>query len=65
MGRELLHALENATEKDRDGKRSLQLGAASGSSFPNRVCEAYDDVYLLLLLFFSDPSGPVTYTLVK
>ena len=64
MGRELLHALENAAEKDRDGKRSLQLGAASGSSFPNRGCEACDDVYLLLL-FFPDPPGPVTYTLVK
>ena len=63
MGRELLHALENTTEKDRDGKRSLQLGAALGSSFPNRVREACDDVYLLF--FFLDPPGLVTYILVK
>ena len=63
MGRELLHALENAIEKDRDGKRSSQLGAASGAPFPNRVCEACDDVYLLL--FFSDSPGLVTYSLVK
>ena len=46
-----LHVLENTAEKDRDGERSLQLGAASGISFPNRVRGACNDVYLLF--FFS------------
>ena len=62
MGREPLHALENMAEKDRDEKRSLQLGAASGSSFPNCAREACDDVHLL---HFLDPLGLVTYTLVE
>ena len=56
-----LHALENAAEKDRDGKRSLQLGAASGISFSNRVRETCNDVYLF---FFLDSPGLVTYILL-
>ena len=63
MGRELigpLYALENAAEKDRDGKRSLQLGVAFGIPLPSRAREACDDVYLFL-----DPPGPVTYILLN
>ena len=48
-----LHALENAAEKGRDGERSLQLGAASGLSFPNHVREACNDVYLLFFFFLT------------
>ena len=40
----------------------MQLEAASGVSFPNRVLDVVDDVFIII--FFSEPSGLVTYTLL-
>ena len=49
MGRELvgpLHILESAVEKDKDGKRSSQIGAAFGIPPPGRALEACGDVHI-------------------
>ena len=59
MGRELLHALENATEKDRDGVRSSERPPVR----PARTVLAI--LAMMCIFFFPDPPGLVTCTSVK
>ena len=58
-GRELLHALENATEKDRDGVRSSERP-------PVRSARTVLAIFAMTcIFFFPDPPGPVTCTSIK
>ena len=58
-GRELLYALENAIEKDRDGVRSLERSPVR----PARTVPAI--LAMTCIFFFPDPPGPVMCTSVK
>ena len=58
-GRELLHVLENATEKDRDGVRSSERSPIR----PARTVPA--TLAMTCIFFFPDPPGPVMCSSVK